>query len=59
MKKKKNSWLSIEHASAGQPVNIAIGKTQASGLSIISSSPLRDGILSQGHDYVSEDHGRP
>jgi hypothetical protein len=36
----------------GQPVNVL----KTSNLNIISSSPLRDGILSQEPDLVSEIH---
>jgi hypothetical protein len=37
----------------GQPMPISSGRTQTSTMSIISSSPLREGILSQGQDFVS------
>ena len=36
-----------------QPIPIVSGRTQTSSMSIISSSPLREGILSQVQDLVS------
>jgi serine/threonine-protein kinase ULK/ATG1 len=38
---------------SGQPMPISSGRTQTSSMSIISSSPLREGILSQGQDFVN------
>lgn len=40
--------------SSGQPIPISSGRTQTSSMSIISSSPLREGILSQVQDFVSD-----
>ena len=39
--------------SLGQPMPISSGRTQTSSISIISSSPLREGILSQAQELVS------
>jgi serine/threonine-protein kinase ULK/ATG1 len=36
-----------------QPIPISSGRIQTSSMSIISSSPLREGILSQGQDFDS------
>ena len=35
------------------PMPISSGRTQTSSMSIINSSPLREGILSQEQDFVS------
>jgi hypothetical protein len=52
-------WIdAFRYVHTGQAIPISSGRTQTSSMSIISSSPLREGILSQAQEFVSDSSTR-